>query len=139
MVSKHTNLSLLLWLSFSFLSEAAVLTDFDGNGLDYTEAAFRGAPVGSVVGGGPAGNYHKLLNLVESLELEVKSGKLRDSEVFIFTDNTTAEEVPYCGNSTSKRFFELVLRMQQSEMYSQLVLYVVHVSGTQMQTKGVGS
>ena len=64
MVSKHTNLSLLIWLFFPFLSIAAVLTDFDGNGLDYTEAAFRGAPVGSVVGGGPAGNYYKLLNNV---------------------------------------------------------------------------
>ena len=45
-------------------ANAALLADFDGNGLDYTEAAFRGAaaPAGAVVADGPTGSYYHLLD-----------------------------------------------------------------------------
>ena len=43
-------------------ANAALLSDFDGGGVAYTEAAFRGAPIGSVVEGGPTGSYYNLLN-----------------------------------------------------------------------------
>ena len=43
-------------------ANAALLSDFDGGGLAYTEQAFRGAPVGTVVEGGPTGSYYNLLN-----------------------------------------------------------------------------
>lgn len=42
-------------------ANAALLADFDGNGT-YTDAAFRAAPVGSVVEGGPTGSFYNLLN-----------------------------------------------------------------------------
>ena len=64
MLFNRSIFSYLFWLSLTLLSKAAVLTDFDGNGLDYTEAAFRGAPIGSVVRGGPSWSYYKLLNNV---------------------------------------------------------------------------
>ena len=64
MLFNRSIFSYLFWLSLTLLSKAAVLTDFDGNGLEYTEAAFRGAPIGSVVRGGPSGSYYKLLNNV---------------------------------------------------------------------------
>lgn len=43
-------------------ANAALLSDFDGGGLAYTEQAFRSAPVGTVVEGGPTGSYYNLLN-----------------------------------------------------------------------------
>ena len=56
-------------------------------------------------------NYWGLLNLVEALELRVRAGELYRVEVFLFTDESTAESVFYNGNSTSKTLFNLVLRL----------------------------
>jgi hypothetical protein len=39
-------------------------------------------------------NWRELANLVESLEVEVSERELNDCEIFIFTDNTTAEKRP---------------------------------------------
>jgi hypothetical protein len=38
-------------------------------------------------------NYRELLNLVESLEAQVASGRVQGAEVFLFTDNSTVEAV----------------------------------------------
>ena len=45
-------------------ANAALLSDFDGGGLAYTEAAYRGAaaPAGAIVADGPSGNYYHLLD-----------------------------------------------------------------------------
>jgi hypothetical protein len=61
-------------------------------------------------------NYRELTNLVEDTEAEAASGRLREAELFLFTDNSTAEsafytkEVPHlrsftlwCSGSTSCR------------------------------------
>jgi hypothetical protein len=80
--------------------------------------------------------YRDLLNLVESLAAEVADGRLKGAEVFLFTDNSTAEAVFYKGNSTSRHLFELVLRLQKLEMAGDLILHVVHVAGTQMVAEG---
>ena len=50
-----------LALAGIFPANAALLADFDGNGT-YTDAAFRSAPIGQVVEGGPTGSYYNLLN-----------------------------------------------------------------------------
>jgi hypothetical protein len=81
-------------------------------------------------------NYRELLNLVERLEELVEGGLLTDCEVFLFTDNSTAESVYYKGNSSSRPLFELMLRLRQLEMKGSLVLQVVHVAGTRMQAEG---
>lgn len=57
MTSQNANLSLFLSLCFSFLSQAAVLTDFDGGGLAYDAVSFRDGDEGSVQNG-----YYHLLN-----------------------------------------------------------------------------
>jgi hypothetical protein len=57
-------------------------------------------------------------------------GTLKECEVFLFVDNSTAEYVYYKGNSSSKPLFELVLRLGQLEMGGNLILHVVHVAGT---------
>ncbi|CAJ1954083.1 unnamed protein product [Cylindrotheca closterium] len=47
-------------------------------------------------------NYRELLNLVEALEMRVRSRELYGVEIFLFTDNSTAESVFNNGNSSSK-------------------------------------
>jgi hypothetical protein len=76
------------------------------------------------------------LNLVVRLEELVENRTLQGAEVFIFTDNSTAESVFYKGNSSSKMLFELMLRLRELEMKGDLKLHVIHVSGTRMQAEG---
>jgi hypothetical protein len=82
-------------------------------------------------------NYREHFNLVCRLEELVEEGPLGGSEVFLFTDNTTAEPVYYKGNPVSKALFELLLRLHNLEMTGDLVLHVVHVAGTRMQGEGM--
>jgi hypothetical protein len=56
-------------------------------------------------------NFPELSNLVDSVEDGVQSGELADTELFILTDNTTAEGCYYKGNSDNKKLFMLVLRL----------------------------
>jgi len=81
-------------------------------------------------------NFHELSNLVSSLETAVGSGFADLSEVFLFTDNTTAECMYYKGNSTNKKLFDLVLCLRTLEMWSNLLLHVIHVAGTRMILQG---
>jgi hypothetical protein len=81
-------------------------------------------------------NYRELKNLVDGLEELVRSGRVKDAEVFLFTDNSTAEAVFYRGNSTSRPLFELMLRLRKVEMDGGLNLRVIHVAGTRMIEQG---
>jgi hypothetical protein len=81
-------------------------------------------------------NYRELCNLVETLEHGCATGTLRNSEVFIFTDNSTAEGAFYHGNSSSRTLFELVRRLRHLDMHGQIILHVVHVAGTRMIVQG---
>ena len=58
---------------------------------------------------GESSNYRELRNLVEDTEAEVETGKLMETEMFLFTDNSTAESAFHKGSSTSKILHELVL------------------------------
>jgi hypothetical protein len=81
-------------------------------------------------------NYRELKNLLDGLEEMVRSGRVKDAEVFLFTDNSTAEAVFYRGNSSSRPLFELMLRLRKVEMDGGLNLGVIHVVGTQMIEQG---
>jgi hypothetical protein len=81
-------------------------------------------------------NFRELSNLVAALEEGVTAGELRNSELFIFTDNTTAEGAYYKGNSPSRKLFDLVLRLRCIEMMSSVLLHVIHVAGTRMIAQG---
>ena len=76
------------------------------------------------------------MNLVESLELQVRNGELCACEVFIFTDNSTAESVFYKGNSDSPKLFELILRLRRIQLEGDLSLHVIHVAGKRMIAQG---
>jgi hypothetical protein len=81
-------------------------------------------------------NWRELANLVESLEAEVREHGLRDCEIFLFTDNTTAEAAYWKGTSKSEWLFELVLRLRLLEMRNDLIIHVIHVAGKRMIAQG---
>jgi hypothetical protein len=53
--------------------------------------------------------YRELRHLVEVLEDGVFTGVLHGSEIFLFTNNFTAEAAFYRGNSSSRALFQLIL------------------------------
>jgi hypothetical protein len=81
-------------------------------------------------------NYKELGNLVSALEEAVEDHTLRECEVFLFTDNSTAEGAYYKGNSPSRKLFELVLQLRKVAMSAGLLLHVIHVSGKRMIAQG---
>ena len=81
-------------------------------------------------------NYCELRNLVETVEEEALDGYLTGGELWLFTDNTTAEGCFFRGGSSSKLLHELVLRLRRTEVEYDLTLHVVHVAGTRMIAKG---
>lgn len=81
-------------------------------------------------------NYRELLNLVETVEEEAALGNLNNAELWLFTDNSTAESCFEKGSSTSKTLHQLILRLRQVEMKVGLKLYLVHVAGTRMIDQG---
>eukprot|EP00804_Cyclotella_cryptica_P012519 CCRYP_017724-RA/>CCRYP_017724-RA protein AED:0.34 eAED:0.23 QI:0/0/0/1/1/1/3/0/930 len=81
-------------------------------------------------------NYRELRNLVEDLEAEAASGGLTDTEMFLFTDNSTAESAYYKGSPSSKKLHALILRLHKLSLDYSLILHVVHVSGTRMIAQG---
>ncbi len=92
--------------------------------------------VGGADAGDQSSNYRELRNLVETVEEEAWAGKLQQSELWLFTDNSTAESCFAKGSSTSPLLHELVLRLQKLEMEVNLKLFLVHVSGTRMIAQG---
>jgi hypothetical protein len=81
-------------------------------------------------------NFRELCNLVESVEEAVLLGELDGCELFIFTDNTTAEGGYYRGNSDNRVLFSLFLRLRLLEMQYSLKLHLIHVAGTRMIQQG---
>jgi len=81
-------------------------------------------------------NYKELLNLVEFMEAGAKEGIFENAEVWMFTDNSTAEACYFRGTSKSKPLFELVLRLRQLEMKTGCRVFLVHVAGARMIEQG---
>ena len=87
--------------------------------------------------GGRSSNYRELYNLVLRLETMVKDGTIpKGSEVFMFTDNSTAESAFFKGTSSSPLLFELVLRTKRLEMLGKVFVRVIWVAGTRMIEQG---
>jgi hypothetical protein len=74
-------------------------------------------------------NFRELQNLVEFIEYEGKRGKkLHNTELFMFTDNSTAEVVYYQGGSSkNKKLFELALCLRCLEMMAGLRSTSLHL------------
>ena len=77
-------------------------------------------------------NYRELRNLVETLERSGHAGELDGKEVFLFTDNSTAEAVVYKGSSTSPLLYDLVTRLYKLSSSFLCSLHIIHIAGTRM-------
>jgi hypothetical protein len=82
-------------------------------------------------------NYREFRDLVEMIESLVQDGTLRGHELFMFTDNSTAESAFFKGTSSSEKLFNLVLRLRKIEMEGGLFIHLIHVAGTGMIWSGV--
>ena len=71
-------------------------------------------------------NYRELCNLVETVEEEAVKGHLGGSELWLFTDNSTAKGCFYRGGSSSKLLHESVLRLRKAELKYGFTLHMVH-------------
>ena len=81
-------------------------------------------------------NYKELSNLVQTIATETTTGRLRDCEFFLFTDNSTAEGCFCKGTSKSKRLHALVLSLWLLELEYGMTIHVVHISGKRMIAQG---
>ena len=81
-------------------------------------------------------NWKEFTNVVESLEEEAAMGNLSDSEVFMFTDNSTVEACAVKGSSTSPKLLDLIIRLRSLSTSFGFKLHIFHVSGTRMIAQG---
>jgi len=82
-------------------------------------------------------NFRELVNQVNQLEDMLRSGRIKKgAEVFLFTDNSTAERTYHRGNSKSRLLYELVLRLRKLRMEGQLFVHLIWVAGTRMIAQG---
>jgi hypothetical protein len=82
-------------------------------------------------------NFFEFSNLVHALEDLHASGELSGHEIFMFTDNTTAEAAHYHGTTKNgKRLFNLVLQLRKIEMEGECRIILIHVAGRRMIWQG---
>ena len=82
-------------------------------------------------------NYRELRNFVETLEALYLEGKVTNCELFLLTDNIVVEYAFYKGSSSAKHLVELILRLRKLEMDGEVIIRLVHISGTRMIDSGV--
>ena len=75
-------------------------------------------------------NWKEFTNIVESLEEEGADGNLDESEVFMFTDNSTVESYVARGSSSSPKLLSLVIRLQMLSLRVGIKIHVFHVAGS---------
>ncbi len=81
-------------------------------------------------------NLRELQNLVDTLEEMSKRGELTGCEIFLFTDNSTAEAAFFNGSSKSQKLFDLVLQVRKLEMDMCTKIHLCHVAGERMKVQG---
>ena len=73
---------------------------------------------------------------MESTKAEAKAGCLSRCEIFLLTDNLTAESCFYQGGLKLKLLHDLVLRLCPLKMKYGMLIHVIHVSGKRMIVQG---
>jgi hypothetical protein len=82
-------------------------------------------------------NFFEFSNLVHALEDMHRAGELAGHEIFMFTDNTTAEAAHYHGTTKNgKTLFNLALRLRKLEMDGDCRIFLIHVAGKRMIWQG---
>jgi hypothetical protein len=85
---------------------------------------------------GKSSNFRELRNLVSTLEQMALAGELKGVEMFLFTDNSTAEAAFQRGSSSSKLLYELVKKLKVMEMLFLTRIHIIHVAGKRMIQQG---
>ncbi|KAL7575469.1 hypothetical protein ACA910_007367 [Epithemia clementina (nom. ined.)] len=82
-------------------------------------------------------NFCEMFYLVARIQQHVEEKTLPPgTELFVFTDNSTAESAFFKGTSKSKLLFNLVLQLKCLEMTGSLFVHVIWVAGTRMIAQG---
>jgi len=81
-------------------------------------------------------NWREFANLVKGVVERAKKGLLRNTLLFLFTDNSTVEAAIAKGNSSSPYLFELVIELKTAEMMHGFRAHVIHISGDRMIAQG---
>jgi hypothetical protein len=85
---------------------------------------------------GESSNFRELRNLVDTLSRLGKQGELSGVEVFVFTDNTTAEAAFSRGSSSNQKLYEMVKEVKVMEMLFETRVHIIHVAGKRMIVQG---
>jgi hypothetical protein len=86
--------------------------------------------------GSESSNYRELANLIFALEEAHRDHVLDHAELFVFTDNSTAELAAFKGTSSSSKLFELILQLRQLEMQGSMIIHFIHIAGKRMIAQG---
>ena len=81
-------------------------------------------------------NWRELRNLVESIKGFLHQHGEEGLEMFLFTDNFTAEPAYWKGSSTSESLFDSILELKELEFKTQTIIHLVHVSGRRIIAQG---
>ena len=81
-------------------------------------------------------NWKEFANVVDSLNDEAELGNLKDTEVFMFTDNSTVEACAAKGSSSSPKLLSLIIRLRAMTTRFGVKLHIFHVAGTRMIAQG---
>jgi hypothetical protein len=81
-------------------------------------------------------NYKELRNLIDTVLEEVRAGRMRDCEFFLFTNNWTAEGCFYQGSSKLRNLHALVLSLPTLKMTYSMTIHVAHILGKRMIVQG---
>jgi hypothetical protein len=81
-------------------------------------------------------NCRDLRTLVNAMVRTAQEGRLEGCEVFLYTDNQTAEGA-YCqGTVKSRALFELIAVLYKLQMEFDFILHVIWIAGTRMIQQG---
>jgi hypothetical protein len=82
-------------------------------------------------------NWREMRNLLEAIREEARLGRLIGCEVWLTTDNSTAEASFYKGRSSSPDLDAMVLELRLLAIAGNFVLRLVHIAGTRMIELGI--
>jgi hypothetical protein len=83
-------------------------------------------------------NNRDLKNLADMVFCMERDGDLKGTEVFIFTDNSTAERAFFKGSSQSRILHDLVLRLRKLEMTAGIKLHFKQCFRNKNDNSGIG-
>jgi hypothetical protein len=82
-------------------------------------------------------NWREMRNVLEAIRAEARLGRLVGCEVWMATDNSTAEASFYKGRSSSPELDAMVLELRLLAIAGNFILRLVHIAGTRMIEIGI--